>query len=371
MKKMLLLATCMVHSLFAQKIDMRLPQPHAIKLLASDAQAENIITSILDIFSLTYEKTHEIKQNDNCLYILAGKKITLDHATLPERYVVYQTETTLNPDLNLLEKAVAVWDASWDNINGYKNTIKHYYFLPGEQYEFLDPVILSCFLPFKALDAYKELLQYSNTLETDISSHVPSLFVHSYHLNPEIIVEAGVRGGEGSTVPMRAAAKFFNTLLIGLDTEDDSHVYNAFENSMFIRIDDRNFANHFRQMNLTKKTIDYVFIDTSHEYHHTMKEIEVFTSILSDNGAMGFHDSNVTPLKNGTMYTRLNGTISPIIHGNPRGVTRALKTYFNMPFDEHKYLNRTIEKYGYKWHIIHYPFCNGFTFVKRLKKLNN
>ncbi len=370
MKKIFLISSLIAASLVGQKIDMRLPQSHTIKILATNPNAEETVASILDTFSLAHEKTQDINLNDKCLYILAGKNLKFDYAQLPEHFIVYQTEKTSELDLELLKRATVVWDASWDNINEYKKTVPHYYYLPNENYDYLDPVILACFLPFKALDTYKQMVQYSNNLDTDISSHVPSLFVHTYHLNPDIIVEAGVRGGEGSTIPMRAASNFFNTLLIGLDVEDDAHVYTAHENSMFIKIDDRRFAEHFKTMNLAKKTIDYVFIDTSHEYHHTMKEIEVFTSILSDFGAMGFHDSNVTPLQNGTIYTRINGTISPRVYGNPRGVTRALKTYFNMPFDEHKYLNRTIEKYGYEWHIIHYPFCNGFTFAKRIRKTN-
>jgi len=83
---------------------------------------------------------------------------------------------------------------------------------------------------------------------------------------------------------------------------------------------------------------------------YTLKEIEGFISILSENGTLGFHDSNA-------------------VGNDPRGVTEAIKEYFTIQFDETKYLNEVFEKNDSIWHIVHYPFCNGMTIVKRLKRI--
>ena len=352
-----------------RQIELDVEQPQLIKIYAEDAESLRIVKSIMSTFGLYYQTTKSCAKNENCLYILAGSDLAIDQDSIPDHYIVYHTQQVRSVNTELLKNAAAVWDASWENINQYKDVAPHYYFLSDENYQFLDPVVLSCFLPIKALPTYKKLLQYSNTVNTDISSHVPTLFCHAYFSQPSIIVEAGVRGDEGSNVALQAVAKPFGSHLIGVDVNDDSRVYKNIPNATFIQMDDRHFANFFRSMKTTKDSIDFAFIDTSHEYYHTLDEIQVFNSILSDNGTLGFHDSNVTPLQNYSAYVRLNGTMTTGIWGNPRGVAPAIKLQFNIEFDEAQYVNRTLTKDGYLWRFVHYPFCNGLTIAKRIQKL--
>lgn len=369
MKKHLIIL-CIIFAQFAhtRKIDLNLNQPQLIKVFAQDTESLKTVKNILSTFDLYYETTDRCLKGDNSLYILAGSTLNIEQHAAPDNYIVFHTKEVKTINNELLARASAIWDASWGNINRYKNSASHYYYLPDENYSFLDPVILSCYLPLKALPAYKKLLQYSNTVNTDISSHVPTLFCHAYALNPSIMVEAGVRGDEGSNVALQAAAKPFKSHLIGIDVNDDSRVYQNIPNATFLQMDDRNFINRFKKMNLPKKTIDFVFIDTSHEYQHTVDEIQVFKSILSENGALGFHDSNVTPLQRFSAYSRLNGTLQTGIWGNPRGVAPAIKGQLGVQFDETQYVNKTFIKDGYTWRFIHYPFCNGLTIAKRLHK---
>ncbi len=368
--KKLLIVLCVIFAEFthARQIDLDLDQPQLIKIYAEDSESLQIVKNIMSTFGLHYQTTNTCLKGDNCLYILAGSTLAINPHSAPDNYIVYHTKQVQNLNRELLTNACAIWDASWDNINKYKNDAPHYYYLPNENYSFLDPVVLSCYLPLQALPAYKRILQYSNTVNTDISSHVPTLFCHAYTLNPSIMVEAGVRGDEGSNVALQAAAKPFNSHLIGIDVNDDSRVYQNIPNATFLQIDDRQFANHFKTMNLPKQTIDFVFIDTSHEYQHTVDEIQVFKSILSENGALGFHDSNITPLQRFSAYSRLNGTLQTGIWGNPRGVAPAIKLQLGVQFDETQYVNQTFIKDGYTWRFIHYPFCNGLTIAKRIQK---
>lgn len=368
--KKLYIVLCLIfsHVNYSRHIDIDVAQPQLIKIYAEDANSLRTVEQIMSTFDLQYEVTDRLTKDETCLYILAGTRLAIDRASTPENYIVYHTQQVQDLNSELLANATAIWDASWDNINRYKDAAPHYYYLPDEDYQFLDPIILSCYLPVKALPTYKRLLQYGNTVNTDISSHVPTLFCHAYFLNPSVIVEAGVRGDEGSNVALQAAAKPFKSYLIGVDVNDDSRVYQNIPNATFLQMDDRQFAHRFKTMNLPKDSVDFVFIDTSHEYQHTVDEIEVFKSILSENGALGFHDSNVTPLQNFSAYARLNGTLQTGIWGNPRGVAPAIRLQLGVQFDETQYVNRTFTKDGYTWRFIHYPFCNGLTIAKRIQK---
>lgn len=369
MKRVLLLALLVGQQMMeARTIRVEARQPQPIKVYATDAKSAETVATIMDTFSLQYDLTETITEHDSSLYIIAGSDLT-QQKTFPDNYVVYHTARVEQLNLKLLEKATAIWDASWENINRYKNITPHYYYLPDEHYAYLDPVALVCFVPSKIAPIYKNLLRYSNTIDTDISSHVPTLFCHAYFQNPTIVVEAGVRGDEGSTVALQAVSRLLGNKLIGIDVNDDSWVYGKFENALFVRMDDRQFPTYFKTMNLPKQTVDLAFIDTSHEYQHTLDEIDAFSSILAENGMLAFHDANVTPLEGFTRYARLNGTISIQINGVPRGVGPAIKLKFNSDFNEHDYINQTVMKDGYEWHMVHYPYCNGLTVIKRIRKV--
>jgi cephalosporin hydroxylase len=355
---------------FARHIIIDAEQPQLIKVYAEDTESLNLVKNIMSACGLYCQETTTCSKGDNCLYILAGSDIKLDQQSLPDNYIVYYTKPfkTVHPEL--LQNALVIWDVSWENIARYKNAFSHYYYLPNENYTYLDPVILSCYLPLDLLSTYKKLLQYSNSVNTDISSHVPTLFCHAYFLKPSIMVEAGVRGHEGSNVALQAVTQPYNSYLIGIDINDDSRVYNNIPHATFLQMDDRKFPAHFKTMKVNKSTIDFIFIDTSHEYQHTVDEIRLFTPMLSEHGALGFHDSNIAPLYNRTAYARLNGTI---LRGNwedaVRGVAPAIKQELNIDFDEAQYVNRTFTKDSYVWRFIHYPFCNGLTIVKRIQKI--
>jgi hypothetical protein len=68
-------------------------------------------------------------------------------------------------------------------------------------------------------------------------------------------------------------------------------------------------------------------------------------------------------------WTRINNNYAKfggIPNHNNKGVRKAIKEYFSFEFDENKYLNSTFNKDNISWQIIHYPYCNGLTVIKKL-----
>lgn len=346
-----------------------LKQDSKVYLYTNNSQHSSAIKDILHKNNITFEAVDSITPDEQNLYVILDV-YNIEQNKLPRNYIVYQSldlnQNELTHDyLTKLINSIAVWDYSQANINKYRSYVHHHNYLP-ENHEFADPVVLPCFLPTKTLDTYKDLLIYSNTFDTDISSHLPTIFFYTLMQNPQIIVESGVRGGQ-STKAFRKALQFLNAKLIGLDIDPIcASSYSNIENATFITLDDLQFTKFYTRSVYRESPIDVVFIDTSHQYEHTLQEINIFAPLLNKDGLIIFHDSNVTPLNNNTGYVRLNGT-SGYAEGNTQGVVKAIKEYLSLEFDKDQYLNTTCTKNDTSWHIIHYPFCNGLTILKKVK----
>lgn len=342
-------------------------QEQEIYIFPSTSEHCAEIGRLCERFNIVYKNIDQIDPLDSHLHLIVGS-IGLEDIKLPENYIIFQTLDLIKYPMTStyaqqLQKAVAVWDPSNDNIARYPHSIKNYFYLP-ENYEFADPVILSCFLPTTALKKYKDLLIDSNTNNTDISSHLPTMFCYGILQKPGLILECGVRGGE-STKVFSKIVELCNSNLIGIDILPSAkNSYLDMERSTFLCMDDRNFNESCLETTNGQNTIDIVFIDTSHLFEHTLREIEIFIKFLPHNGIFMFHDSNVTPLNNST-YIRLNGTRDSA-PGNPRGVAQAIKKFFSIDFDENKYINKKFMKDNTEYQMIHYPFCNGLTVIRML-----
>lgn len=329
----------------------------------------DVLIKIFNNFDLRYELVDHVDRQSKKLHVLFDVD-NMNQNELPEYYIVFQTKSLDSGSLDIeykdkLSQAVAVWDYSVDNIAKYKNTVRQFHYLP-ENYQYSDPVILPCLLPTYALNQYRQLLMYVNSADSDISSHLPALFCATVLQKPSLILELGINEGGQSTVAFKNALSFCNARLLGVDILPISGKnYAGIHNGLFVCMNDLNFMDYYRNSEFYQKTFDIIFIDTSHEYAHTMQELDIFLPLMSDHGFMAFHDSNVTPLNNNTGYVRLNGTNGSAV-GNTRGVTRAIKEYFSLNFNEHNYYNSRFEKNGQMYHIVHYPFCNGLTIIKKV-----
>ncbi|MDP3962624.1 MAG: class I SAM-dependent methyltransferase [bacterium] len=192
-------------------------------------------------------------------------------------------------------------------------------------------------------------------IDTDISDHLETLFNESMAVKPKLIVELGVRTGQ-STFVFERVAKLHNAFLLSVDIAPQQNK-TAWPRSTFIQKDDVLVADEFKDFclkNNLEPKIDVLFIDTSHEYNHTKKEIEKWMPFLSPQGVAFFHDANVKLL-----YKRRNGTIGKA-YNDDRDVMRAIEEYVGTHLNEEK----DFKKIQGKWLIEHHAVCNGMTMLK-------
>lgn len=193
--------------------------------------------------------------------------------------------------------------------------------------------------------------------QSDISDHLTNLFVEAAAMRPSMIVELGVRSGE-STVALSRVANLFGSHLISVDLEDCSRACSS-DHQVFVESDDVTFAKEFTEWCERRNyssSIDVLFIDTSHEFDHTVAEIQHWFPLLSPHCKVFFHDTNM-----GTVYFRKNGTMG-IGWENTRGVIAAIEQYFGCQFDE----RNDFFHFTGGWIIKHFANCNGFTVLERV-----
>ncbi|MGQ9810915.1 MAG: class I SAM-dependent methyltransferase [bacterium] len=181
-------------------------------------------------------------------------------------------------------------------------------------------------------------------------------------MKPKLIVELGVRGGD-STFVLSRVARLCGSRLISVDLQDCSQVCSD-RHWIFVQAEDIEFAKQFQEWCKTRgiePKIDVLFIDTSHLFEHTVKEIEHYFPFLSEKAKVFFHDTNLRHFS-----FRADGSMC-VGWDNKRGVIRALENYFEKSFNE-KVNFMDIAK---GWWIKHYANCNGFTILERLPPLEN
>jgi cephalosporin hydroxylase len=199
---------------------------------------------------------------------------------------------------------------------------------------------------------YAEFIQnYSDYKDTDISSHLPTIYREAYKISPKVIVELGVRGGESSIV-FSCIAEELGSKVYGIDIEPCE--YGTIRNGHFICGDDIEVAKKFSE------SIDVLMIDTSHLFQHTRGEIAGWFPHLSERAVIFFHDTNI----DGKGYLRANGSRGAN-WDNDRGVIRALEEWSCMEFDESTDFEMQFEKNGSKWSLKHYTICNGLMVIHK------
>jgi cephalosporin hydroxylase len=195
---------------------------------------------------------------------------------------------------------------------------------------------------------------------TDISDHLVTMFVESLAQKPRLIVELGVRGGE-STFVLERVAKLCGSKLVSVDIEDCSFV-SSYEQRTFVKSDDITFARRFAKYCVeidARSQIDILFIDTSHLFDHTVREIEQWFPFLSTEAVVFFHDTNLRQI-----YRRKDGSLG-VGWDNQRGVIAAIEKFLGTSLDETEDFVCAADG----WLIRHYASCAGFTVLKRLGAL--
>jgi len=196
--------------------------------------------------------------------------------------------------------------------------------------------------------------KYSNEKDTDISSHLKKMYIYTRDMKPSTIVECGISSGESSSI-FSIINLELGSKVIGVDVEV-CNVYSNIHNGTFIHMDDCLYADVYQKQ--YGANIDVLFIDTSHLYDHTKKEIEKWFPLLSKRAFVMFHDTNL----DGTGYNRSNGTKGTNWDNN-RGVIRAIEEYFNKSFNEKTDFTGGCTVGQDNWLYKHDSICNGMFFA--------
>ncbi len=200
---------------------------------------------------------------------------------------------------------------------------------------------------------FKDLLTaYGAQMNSDISSHLTTIYEETYKMNPKYIVELGVRGGESSKA-FHFVNEEIDSSILGVDIEDCPYE-GIIKNGKFVKCDDCVFADIYKTLN--GANIDVLMIDTSHLYEHTKEEIRLWFPLLRKKALVIFHDTHI----DGTGYLRKNGTRGDNWN-NHRGVIRAIEEYFGKTYNETQDFSDQFEKDGTLWKIQHEYICNGLT----------
>jgi cephalosporin hydroxylase len=193
--------------------------------------------------------------------------------------------------------------------------------------------------------------------QSDIDEHLELMFAETLLLRPNLIVELGVREGASTFVFERAAARCSATL-VSVDL-DDCSVVSQYPKWHFFRGDDVDLAAHFHELCRVRNiaaSVDLLFIDTSHYYDHTVREIQAWFPLLSPRAKVMFHDTNMR------LAGRRKDGCFQLSWNNQRGVIRAIEEQLTTKIDETK---EGVE-YTNGWLVRHIPSCNGLTILDRV-----
>jgi len=192
---------------------------------------------------------------------------------------------------------------------------------------------------------------------TSMNEHLETIFLEALTMQPLLIVELGVGGGE-SNFALQRAARLTGARLVSVDLNDRAHVSQE-PGWLFVQRDDIAFAAEFpdwcRRQGF-EPVIDVLFIDTSHLFEHTLQEMQAYFPYLAPRAKVMFHDTNLSKV-----FYRQDGSMD-LGWDNERGVIRALEVYFKKSFNEKKPFTDFVRP----WLIRHNPHCAGMTILERL-----
>ena len=120
-------------------------------------------------------------------------------------------------------------------------------------------------------------------------------YLFEYALKADKVVELGVGEGNSTLALLKAVAQN-KRKLISIDKGNAPVAHKRIkesgleENWIFIQEDDLQITMN----NIGLTAIDLLYIDTSHEYEHTKKELEKFLPLVADKGIVLLHDISPT-----------------------------------------------------------------------------
>lgn len=222
--------------------------------------------------------------------------------------------------------------------------------------------IYNRFVPLEELDPenhdpYLTAVRDRSRHRTDISDHLETLYRLALDRRAGLVVELGVRTGE-STFALEQAVCQTGGWLVSVDIEPTAYS-SEYEKWRFLQVDDlelaRMFADEMAKLG-APSTIDLLFLDTSHTYEHTVRELAAWMPLLSETGAAVLHDTNMARI-----FRRRDGSLGGGWN-NRRGVIQAVEERFQTRWDEKREFSERRD--GFQ--ITHVPWCSGLTILERI-----
>ncbi len=204
---------------------------------------------------------------------------------------------------------------------------------------------------------------YGASNSTDISEHLHVLNLLVRIKIPDVLVELGTRGGESTRVFIKALSEIGGQGY-SVDLNPAPEFLNELRYWKHFVGDDVAIGKLARSENRWPngeafEGIDFLFLDTSHEYDHTVEEIATWWPLIKPKGLMIFHDTNLT----GNPTKLLSGGYTKG-WDNKRGVTRAIEEYFTIQFNE--YSLTPLGKSDQIFVSLHLPWSNGLSIIQKV-----
>jgi predicted O-methyltransferase YrrM len=199
---------------------------------------------------------------------------------------------------------------------------------------------------------------FSTKSKSDINEHLNFLYLLLYAIRPTDILELGTRGGESTKVLERYCSEV-NIVGHSFDLSPQPEWLARSNHWKHYEGDDitlgKNLAMSGKWLDGSPfNKLDFIFLDTSHEFLHTAEELKVFIPLLKRGGAFCLHDTNLTA----SPTRRLDGDLN-FGWNNLRGVSRALEEFFEFEFNEKHLQVQVINDERFLFY--HQPWNNGFS----------
>jgi predicted O-methyltransferase YrrM len=198
--------------------------------------------------------------------------------------------------------------------------------------------------------------------DSDISEHLTTLYGICLAKMPSSILELGTRGGESTRV-LAAFCEKFQRVGKSIDLVSQPEWLSTKKWKHFAG-DDITIG---KVLTIEKRwpdgeifdSLDLIFLDSSHEYEHTLEELKIYWPLISSEGVLILHDTNLTE----KITRKLSGNANTGWN-NEEGVSRAIQDYFgiSLQWNELQSLNGKNEKNQFRG-LVHFPWNNGLTCI--------
>lgn len=121
---------------------------------------------------------------------------------------------------------------------------------------------------------------------SDINEHLPTLVALVEELEATKVIELGTRGGCSTVAWLYALEDRGHLWSVDISPRPDLGDY---EHWTFVQGDDC----HADVLDQLPDEVDAVFIDTSHAFGHTLRELELYTPLVRVGGRVVLHDTEL------------------------------------------------------------------------------